>query len=64
LLIGGFIDLNSDSAGYSIEAERRIGSQFKLTLEARGQSDLGENDIFAQANEDEDFIRLRLGFYF
>lgn len=64
LLVGGFVDLDTDSSGYSLEAERRIGSQFKLTLEARGQSDLGDDDLFAQANKDEDFIRLRFGYYF
>lgn len=64
ILVGGFVDLDSDSIAMSLEAERRIGASFKAVLEARAQSKVGENDVFAAANKDEDFIRLRFGYYF
>ena len=64
ILVGGFVDLDSDSTALSIEAERRIGASYKATLEARMQSKARETDGFALANKDEDFIRLRFGYYF
>mgnify|MGYP000194538867 CR=1 FL=1 len=64
VLIGTIIDLDSDTSLISLEAERRIGSNFKAIVEARFQNETGEDDIFAAANEDEGHIRLRLAYYF
>ena len=64
ILLGGFVDLDSDAVSLSLEAERRIGASFKLTLEMRAQQKRGENDQFSDANEDEGFARLRFGYYF
>ncbi len=64
ILVGALIDLDSDSTAYSIEAERRIGQNFKVILEARVQDKVGDNDLPASLNADEDFLRLRLNWYF
>jgi len=64
ILFGGLYDLDTKSASLSLEAERRIGRKFKATLEARGQIDTGENDRFADALEDEGYMRVRLNYYF
>ena len=64
ILFGGLVDLDNDSTSLSLEAERRIGASFKAILEARVQDKVGADDRFASANADEDFIRLRFGWYF
>lgn len=64
VLVGGFIDLDTKSSGLSLEAERRLGQSYKAILEARFQGKVGDNDKLAQANVDEDFIRLRLAYFF
>ena len=69
ILFGGLIDLDTDSTSLSLEAERRLGRNFKAILEARFQDKVGENndgvqDGFAAALADEDSIRLRLAYYF
>jgi hypothetical protein len=64
ILVGALVDLDSDSTAYSVEAERRLGQNFKLILEARVQDKVGDNDLPANLNADEDFLRLRLNWYF
>lgn len=64
ILVGALVDLDSDSTAYSVEAERRFGQNFKLILEARVQDKVGDNDLPANLNADEDFLRLRLNWYF
>jgi hypothetical protein len=64
ILIGGLIDHNTDSTSVSLEAERRIGRNFKAILEARFQDKVGEGDTFAAAVADEDSVRFRLAYYF
>ena len=64
ILIGTIVDLDSDASVFSLEAERRIGSNFKAIIEARLQGELGEADSFAAANEHESHWRLRLAYYF
>ena len=69
ILVGGLVDLDTDSSSISLEAERRLGRSFKAVLEARfvdkvGENDDGEKDAFAAALADEDSIRFRLAYYF
>lgn len=64
VLIGTIVDLDSEASVISLEAERRIGSNFKAIIEARFQNEIGEDDSFAAANEDEGHFRLRLSYYF
>ena len=67
-MLGGLIDLDTDSSSISVEAERRIGRSFKAVLEARfidkvGKND-GEQDRLAAVLADEDSVRFRLAYYF
>lgn len=64
VLIGTIIDLDSDSSVISLEAERRIGSNFKAIVEARFSGEVGDNDSFAAANETEGHWRFRFSYYF
>ena len=64
VLIGGLVDLDTDSSSISLEAERRLGRSFKAILEARFQDKVGDDDEFAAAFADEDSFRFRLIYYF
>ena len=64
VLLGGLIDIDTRSTAISVEAERRLGQSYKVTLEARFQDKVGDDDAFAEANADEDFVRLRLAYFF
>ena len=64
VLIGTIIDLDSDSSVISLEAERRIGSNFKAIVEARFPGEVGDNDSFAAANKTEGHWRFRFSYYF
>ncbi|NCF79368.1 MAG: hypothetical protein GWP34_05650, partial [Alphaproteobacteria bacterium] len=69
ILVGGLIDLDTDSSSISLEAERRLGRSFKAILEARftdkvGATDSGKQDLLAKALADEDAVRFRLAYYF
>ena len=69
ILVGGLIDLDTDSSSISLEAERRLGRSFKAILEARftdkvGATDTGQQDLLAKALADEDAVRFRLAYYF
>ncbi|MDC0131663.1 hypothetical protein OAI24_02220 [Alphaproteobacteria bacterium] len=64
ILFGGLVDLDSNSTAISLEAERRLGQNFKLILEARAQDKVGDGDLPAALNGDEDFVRLRLSWFF
>jgi hypothetical protein len=64
ILLGGLVDLDSNSTAISLEAERRLGQNFKIILEARVQDKVGDGDLPAALNGDEDFVRLRLNWFF
>ena len=62
-LVGGIVDYNNGSSFFTIEAERRIGSDWKVELEGRFFENIDQTDpafIFAQ----DDFITLRLSRFF
>ena len=63
LLFGVISDLDSDSRFFSLEASRRIGEQFKLTIEARTLTGLEPTDpLFALENDD--YLLAELAWYF
>lgn len=64
LLAGAIIDLDHGSAGLSIEAERRLTNQLKVSFETRFQTHIDQTDATLFALKDEDFARLRLTYYF
>jgi hypothetical protein len=63
LLAGVIIDLSTRTRMFSLEANRRIGESFKLTLEARLFTDVDAADIL-DGFRDDDMIQLELGYYF
>lgn len=63
LLLGTIFDLDSDDKFYNLEAERRIGDAWKLSLEARILSGLN-NKSFQYDLRDDDYIQLDLAWYF
>lgn len=62
-LFGMIKDMDFDSALYFIEASRRLGESFKITIEARQYSNIPVNDIL-HAYLKDDYIQLELSYYF
>lgn len=56
-------DLDNSSRYYYIEASRRVGTSFRLSLEARGVGNLAEDDLL-QVYDDDNYIQIELGYYF
>lgn len=63
LLAGAFVDLDTQAVLVSIEAERRLGEDWKLELEGRAFVDVPADDVFAGIRDD-DFLTLRLTRFF
>jgi len=56
-------DINNGSLYYYLEASRRIGNSFKFSMEARGVSNVAEDDplnVFAS----DDYVQIRLDYFF
>lgn len=60
---GVMVDRHSHAAFFSIEAERRIGSHWKVKMAARFFSNIPDNDLLAGIRNDG-FITLQLGRFF
>ncbi|MEE8059019.1 MAG: hypothetical protein V3T17_14470 [Pseudomonadales bacterium] len=63
LLIGLIQDLDSQGSLMTLEASRRFGNNWKLTVEARGFSQLPSSSPLVWLNE-EDYLELELFYYF
>jgi len=63
LLASVTIDLDGGGQGYNIEANRRFGNNWKLSLEARGLANIPE-DNNAASFEDDTRMRVELARYF
>jgi hypothetical protein len=63
LLAGFSRDLEGSSSAFSLEASRRFGDNWLLSLEARNFFDLPEDDLFYSLRDDG-FIQLELAYYF
>ena len=63
LLAGFSQDLDSSSGSLSLEAGRRFGDNWLLSIEARSFFDLPEDDLFYSLRDDS-FIQLELAYYF
>ncbi len=62
-LVGAVVDVEDQSTALFVEAERRLGDSWKLELESRlflGVSDSNPLNAF----EDDDFVVLRLSYFF
>ncbi|WP_207787516.1 hypothetical protein [Candidatus Thiosymbion oneisti] len=63
LLAGGFFDLDYHSRSFRVEASRRIGQSYKLSVEGQLFLDMASRDPLAAFAAD-DFIRIELTRYF
>ncbi|MEZ5543206.1 MAG: hypothetical protein R3F42_14385 [Pseudomonadota bacterium] len=63
LLLSVVIDLDGGGESYNLEASRRIGDAWKLSLEARGVAHVPDNNVF-KSLEDDTRVRLELARYF
>lgn len=63
LLVGTVFDLDSSAKSFLVEASRRIGDSWKLTLNGYFYADIPEDDI-AYGIRNEDFLQLELAWYF
>jgi len=62
-LAGVIVDVKTGASFISVEAERRVGDNWKVELEARFSAFIPDNDIAAGIRKD-DLITLRLNRYF
>ena len=64
-LIGVIKDADKDTAIYSIEASRRLGEAWKLSLEARIYDKVDETDpLLYNSVRNDDYVQLELAYYF
>ena len=56
-------DVDRNSRFFFVEASRRIGDAFKLSLTARGVDNVGEGDLL-QSYERENFLQVELAYHF
>ena len=63
LLAGAVFDLDSNARFYSLEASRRIGDSFVLSLEARLNDDIPPHEL-AYPLHNEDYWQLELSWFF
>lgn len=63
VLVSVISDLDDDGSSYNLEANRRLGQSWKLSLEARGVSDIAQNSILTSFKKDNR-VRMELAYYF
>ena len=63
-LFGVIKDAEKDTTIYSIEASRRIGNAWKLSLEARYYEEVDTKDQTLYSIRDDDYIQMELSYYF
>lgn len=63
LLAGAIVDLDNQSKTFRIEASRRLGQNYKLTVEGQLFADIDANDPMAAFQQDS-FVQLELARYF
>ena len=56
-------DVDDSSRYFYLEASRRIGDAFKLSIEARGVDNVAVDNPL-RIYEDENYLQLELGYYF
>ncbi len=63
LLVGVIMDLDNQGQFYNVEASRRLGDNWKLSLEARAYANLDDTEIIYPLRNDG-YIQLELAWYF
>lgn len=62
-LFGVITDSVTDATIYYIEASRRLGESWKLTIESRSYHNIPQNDILYSYRKD-DYLQIELGYFF
>lgn len=63
LLLGATQDLDDQTRSFSLEASRRLGNSWRLSIVSRLFYDPPQNDPFA-AIRDDDYIQIELAYYY
>ena len=63
LLAGVIVDLDNNAVFGNLEASRRFGESWKLTVEARLFSNLDKDDLL-YSFRDDDYIEIQFARYF
>ena len=63
LLASAIVDLEGGGQSYNLEASRRLGDSWKLSLEARGLMNVPQNNVLSSF-EDDNRVRVELARYF
>ncbi|MEN8131545.1 MAG: hypothetical protein ABFS45_15400 [Pseudomonadota bacterium] len=63
ILAGGFFDLNTAGLSLRIEAARRLGEHWKLSLELQTLANIDQKDPLFGLRKD-DFLQIDLGYFF
>ena len=64
ILLGVIADNQDDSRIYSIEANQRVGTNMKLTFEARWFRGINTTSNLLYSLRKDDYLQLELGYYF
>jgi hypothetical protein len=63
VLAGVIQDLSTGTRLFNVEASRRLGASFVLSLEVRLFTDVGAGDVLADLRDD-DLVQVELGYFF
>lgn len=63
ILAGGFFDLDSAGRSIRIEASRRVGQSWKLSLELQTLANISQDDPLFSLRKD-DFVQIDFGYFF
>ena len=63
LLMGAVFDLENSSKAFNVEASRRLGSSWRISLDGRFFTSVAVNDPL-RILRDDDFLQLKLQWYF
>ncbi len=63
LLFGATADLDGHEQSFNLEASRRLGEQWKLSIEARFARGLDRSSLFGSIRDD-DYVQAELAWYF
>ena len=63
LLAGVVADLSSSTRFFSVEAGRRLGESFRLTLEARLFAEVDGRDVLFDVRDD-DYVQIEVGYFY
>ena len=64
ILLGTILDLDSTSKVFSVEASRRIGSNFKVEVEARIFNDIDTSEFILNNFSEDSFFKLSVSRFF